>query len=69
VWMTIKLVAALYVISFVWFWSLCRLSVPHKTEGTHPERRSKLIPFERGVKLKDAELFDSTVPSQLRRTP
>jgi hypothetical protein len=51
VWLTIELVAALYIISFVWFWSLCLLSVPVKQKASDAERKSNLIPFERGVKL------------------
>jgi hypothetical protein len=52
VWLTIELVAALYVISFVWFWSLCRLSIPDKAKSAPMERESNLIPFERGSMLK-----------------
>lgn len=50
-WLAIELILALYIISFVWFWSLCRLSVPEKTESSRPEQESNLIPFERGVQL------------------
>jgi hypothetical protein len=52
VWLTIELISALYIISFVWFWSLCRLSIPDKTD-THPsEQQSNLIPFERGLQMR-----------------
>lgn len=51
VWLTIEIIAALYVISFVWFWSLCRLSVPDKPKEGRLKQESKLIPFERGMKL------------------
>lgn len=51
-WLTIELISALYIISFVWFWSLCRLSIPDKTD-THPsEQQSNLIPFERGLQMR-----------------
>lgn len=50
-WLAIELILALYIISFVWFWSLCQLSTPEKTESTHSEQESNLIPFERGIQL------------------
>jgi hypothetical protein len=52
VWITIELIAALYLVSFAWFWSLCQLSVPHETKARRLQQQSKLIPFERGIKLK-----------------
>lgn len=49
--LAIELIVALYIIAFVWFWSLCRLSIPDRTEDKHEERESNLIPFERGLQL------------------
>jgi hypothetical protein len=50
VWLTIEVVSALYLVSFAWFWSLCQLSVPAKTDTGGPPQKSNLIPFERGEK-------------------
>lgn len=48
-WLTIELISALYLVSFAWFWSLCRLSVPDgKTTSRGRKREANLIPFERG---------------------
>jgi hypothetical protein len=50
VWLTIELVSALYLVSFAWFWSLCRLAVTDRTKRSHRARGANLIPFERGIK-------------------
>jgi hypothetical protein len=39
------------VISFAWFWSLCRLSSLSKPETNRLKREANLVPFERGIKL------------------
>jgi hypothetical protein len=50
VWLTIELLAALYAVSFVCFWCLCRVSA---SRDLNPPRKqetaSNLIPFERGL--------------------
>lgn len=50
-WLMIEVIAALYIISFAWFWSLCSLSVSDKSRSHTLERKSNLIPFERGQRL------------------
>lgn len=50
----IELILALYVISFAWFWMLCRLTVTKIEEPPLPESEAKVIPFERGLTLKDS---------------
>jgi hypothetical protein len=49
-WLTIELISALYILSFVWLWSLCRLSVPDKSKAGYSKHEPNLIPFERGIK-------------------
>lgn len=51
-WLTVELVAALYVVSFIWFWTLCRSSARRvkSFRSAHPSP-SNLIPFERGQQL------------------
>jgi len=51
VWLAIEVVSALYLVSFAWFWSLCQISVPEKSEAEHVSRKADLIPFERGLVL------------------
>ena len=49
-WLAVEFIAVLYVISFAWFWQLCRISA--RREMTHvrePKSPSNLIPFERGL--------------------
>jgi hypothetical protein len=47
-----ELFTALYVVSFVWFWLLCRSSARRDlTPQPEQETPSNLIPFERGVEL------------------
>jgi hypothetical protein len=44
----VEIVAGLYVISFVWFWSLCTLSARRGLSSLRrTEQDSNLIPFER----------------------
>lgn len=50
-WLAIEVLSALYIISFAWFWSLCRISVPDKLESEHEPHKATLIPFERGLVL------------------
>lgn len=51
----IELILALYVISFVWVWTLCRLSTSAKNDSPLARRESNVISFERGLELKDRE--------------
>lgn len=51
VWLTIEILSALYLISFAWFWSICRLSIPRAMQVDQKRRKSNLIPFERGANL------------------
>jgi len=54
--LAIELILALYVISFVWFWSLCRVSsASNEDDFTSAGEKSepKIIPFERGRELQD----------------
>ncbi len=64
-WLTIELITALYVISFVWLWSLCRLSIPHRRGDTDSGGKAKLIPFERGRKLTMGSLPSSRIASSI----
>ena len=51
-WLAVEFFAAMYVASFVWFWSLCRSSARRElTPAREQEPRSNLIPFERGVEM------------------
>ncbi|MBB6142771.1 hypothetical protein HNQ77_000709 [Silvibacterium bohemicum] len=50
-WLTVELLAALYLISFVWFWSLCLTSARKSDPPRQREDRSNLIPFERGLQM------------------
>jgi hypothetical protein len=53
VWLTVELVAALYVVSFVWFWTLCRSSARRaRSFSSVQQSPSNLIPFERGQQLR-----------------
>lgn len=54
-----ELIFALYVISFVWFWSLCQMSIPEKTDSELLASESNLIPFERGVELQLGKMSHS----------
>ncbi len=51
--LAIELILALYVISFVWFWTLCRVSSPKDEDATHNQSPSNVIPFERGLHLQE----------------
>jgi hypothetical protein len=52
VWLAVELFAAMYLISFVWFWSLCRSSARREsTPVREQESGSNLIPFERGLEM------------------
>lgn len=51
VWLAIEVASALYLISFAWFWSLCRISVSEESETEHGSHNANLIPFERGLVL------------------
>jgi hypothetical protein len=51
--LAIELILALYVISFVWFWTLCRISSPEEDSAARNQSRSKVIPFERGLDLQE----------------
>lgn len=51
--LAIELILALYVISFVWFWTLCHVSSPKEDNATQSQTRSKVIPFERGLHLQE----------------
>ena len=51
--LAIELILALYVISFVWFWTLCHVSSPKEDDAAHHQSRSKVIPFERGLNLQE----------------
>lgn len=52
VWLAVELIAAVYVVSFAWFWQLCRLSARRELTRVHQEERpSNLIPFERGLRM------------------
>ncbi len=51
-WLAVELFAAIYIASFVWFWSLCRSSARRELTPVHePEPQSNLIPFERGMEM------------------
>ena len=46
----LEILGAAYMVSFVWFWSLCRAAAQRKDyPATHSEMKSNLIPFERGL--------------------
>jgi ABC-type bacteriocin/lantibiotic exporter with double-glycine peptidase domain len=50
VWLAVEVFGAMYIVSFVWFWQLCRSSA--RREMTHVRKQassSNLIPFERGL--------------------
>ena len=51
--LAIELILALYVISFVWFWRLCRVSSPEEENASRDEHASNVIPFERGLDLQE----------------
>jgi hypothetical protein len=52
VWFAVELFAAMYLVSFAWFWSLCRSSARRDfTPARDQEPRSNLIPFERGMEM------------------
>jgi hypothetical protein len=51
VWLAVELIVVMYVVSFVWFWHLCRSSARRELSAARKqEHRSNLIPFERGLK-------------------
>ena len=51
-WLAVELVAVAYIISFAWFWQLCRSSARRELTRVHEEERpSNLIPFERGLQM------------------
>lgn len=51
-WLTVELLAALYLISLLWFWSLCRNTARRELNLPRPhEVPSNLIPFERGLEV------------------
>jgi len=53
VWLAVELFAALYVVSFAWFWHLCRSSARRElTPARKQESPSNLIPFERGLEMR-----------------
>ena len=50
-WLAVELIAAVYIVSFAWFWQLCRTSARRElTRNPREERPSNLIPFERGLR-------------------
>jgi hypothetical protein len=49
----LEIVFALYAISFVWFWSLCSLSIPSKHDASDSGSASNIIPFERGLEMQE----------------
>jgi hypothetical protein len=53
VWLIVELFALMYIVSFIWFWSLCRSSARRElTVVPEKQSRSNLIPFERGLKAR-----------------
>lgn len=51
-WFVVELIAAFYVVSFAWFWQLCRKSARRELARLPKEERpSNLIPFERGLQM------------------
>lgn len=51
-WLIVELLAALYLVSFVWFLSLCRTAARRDSSAPPaPEAPSNLIPFERALEL------------------
>jgi len=52
VWLAVELFAVVYIVSFAWFWQLCRTSARRElTRVPKEERPSNLIPFERGLQM------------------
>jgi len=52
VWLAVELIVAVYIVSFAWFWQLCRSSARRELTQVHEEESpSNLIPFERGLQL------------------
>jgi hypothetical protein len=52
VWLAVELIAAVYIVSFAWFWQLCRSSARRELTHVHEEEApSNLIPFERGLQM------------------
>jgi hypothetical protein len=59
VWLTVELVAVLYLVAFAFFWSLCRTSAHREVKQERKkDAPSNLIPFERR----------STAEMKLRKT-
>lgn len=46
--LAIEILAALYVLSFLWLWWVARKSVHRNAKEQPPGQESNLIPFERG---------------------
>lgn len=52
-WLAVELFAAMYIASFVWFWSLCRSAARRElTPVRDLEPRSNLIPFEQALEMR-----------------
>ena len=49
VWLAVEVFGAMYIVSFVWFWQLCRSSARRKITPVRQQPPSNLIPFERGL--------------------
>ena len=49
VWLAVEVFGAMYIVSFVWFWQLCRSSARREMTSIHWQPPSNLIPFERGL--------------------
>jgi hypothetical protein len=50
VWLAVEVFGAMYIVSFVWFWQLCRSSARREMTPVRRQPPSNLIPFERGLK-------------------
>jgi hypothetical protein len=49
VWLAVEVFGAMYILSFVWFWQLCRSSARREMASVRKQPPSNLIPFERGL--------------------
>jgi hypothetical protein len=50
VWLAVEVFGAMYIVSFVWFWQLCRTSARREmTPVSEQQSPSNLIPFEKGL--------------------
>ena len=49
-WLAVEVFGAMYILSFVWFWQLCRSAARREMTAVRTQRSSSnLIPFETGL--------------------